>query len=111
MYELDEDKNPVGYSTSEFLERNAGWSGADERRVGLDKVGSYEVSTVFLNIDHNFGFEGGPILFETMVFDDSDDLLCHRYRTWAEASEGHTHVVNALKQGLKPEEISRMTWE
>jgi hypothetical protein len=69
------------------------------------------VSTVFLGLDHNFGWAGPPLLYETMVFANArewreptewmpdghwtlgDDLDCERHSTWAEAMTGHEAMV------------------
>ena len=62
-----------------------------DRRVALT-VGDNGVrmSTVFLGLDHSFGFSGGPpLLFETMIFGGEHDEYCDRYSTWAEAEVGH----------------------
>ena len=80
----------------------------EKRRVGLTMVetpqGKFEVSTVFLGLDHRFGGNGPPILFETMVFaPDTDtpmrDLYCARYCSWGEALSGHEKTVRKLKDG------------
>lgn len=55
------------------------------------------VSTVFLGIDHNFGGEGLPILFETMVFGGPLDQEQVRYSTWNEAEAGHKAIVKRVK--------------
>ena len=60
------------------------------------------ISTVFLGVDHNFDITDGsdPILFETMIFDNTDaqtmfrDLYQDRYRTWDEAKVGHRKAVD-----------------
>jgi hypothetical protein len=70
----------------------------ESRRVGQrEYIGVYEVSTVFLGIDH--GFSGGaPLLFETMVFGDGPrDGEQYRYATWDEAEAGHKRVVAELE--------------
>ena len=54
------------------------------------------VSTVWLGLDHNFGFNGPPIIFETMVFPADGaymELDCNRYSTLAEAQTGHWDMV------------------
>ena len=55
------------------------------------------VSTVFLGIDHNFGGDGPPLLFETMVFppepDYGGDLYMERCSTWEEAEDMHKRAV------------------
>jgi len=67
------DGEVVAVSWAEALE----WGEREfERRiVGRDEVMApggriFRVSTVFLGIDHSFGMGGGPVLFETMIFDD-----------------------------------------
>lgn len=54
------------------------------------------VSTVFLGIDHGFGFSERPVLFETMVFGGLFDQEQWRYCTWDEAAAGHKAVVAQL---------------
>ena len=56
----------------------------------------YEVSTVFLGLDHNYSPTGPPLIFETMVFAPQtgyQDLDCRRYSTWHEAEAGHAEIV------------------
>ena len=62
--------------------------------IGLDKKGLRKavVSTVFLGLDHSFGF-GPPLLFETMIFDPSDECGCWRYANYREALKGHQHAI------------------
>jgi hypothetical protein len=74
------------------------------RRVAGDEIGPYFVSTVFLGVNHQYG-SGPPLLFETMVFRDGDDVLCWRYSTWAQAEEGHGKIVDGLNSGQSIEEI------
>ena len=52
----------------------------------------YEVSTVFLGIDHNFGV-GEPLLFETMVFGKDNEEYIDRYTTYEESEIGHKKAV------------------
>lgn len=63
-----------------------------------DKNDGATVSTVFLGIDHNYGFRGLPIVFETMVFGGSHDGYQRRYRSWDEADTGHQQTVQMLKE-------------
>lgn len=54
-----------------------------------------KVSTVWLGLDHNFGF-GEPHIFETMAFADeswSEMNYTQRYPTRAAAEAGHNDVV------------------
>jgi len=62
-------------------------NGQTRRRVGRDRIGPAEVSTVFLGLDHSFG-RGSPVLWETMVFGgklDRDQDRCAGNREQAEA--------------------------
>lgn len=76
---------------------------SDYARIGLDRVGAAEVSTVWLGLDHAF-IRSRPIIFETMIFDPSAewDQDCTRYATEAEAIEGHRRTVEDLTAGRKP---------
>jgi len=83
----------------------SGWSGT--RPVGRDHViegdpSSMWVSTVFLGLDHGWGF-GAPQLFETMVFSNDEDFAgngwVYRYSTLADARRGHELVLAWLRAG------------
>lgn len=71
----------------------------DARRVAVDSIADADVSTVFLGLDHNYHRSGPPILFETMVFDVSDEpgVTIEEYQTrcstWDEAVEMHAEAV------------------
>jgi hypothetical protein len=74
----------------------AHWYEEADRRVGLSFTEHFEISTVFLGLDHNFGGDGPPLLFETMVFrkhGKAYDLAMDRYSTWDEAERGHLEMV------------------
>jgi len=99
-YVLDADNNPVKVATIEewarFFENDS------NRRVGFTQITSQvEVSTVFLGIDHRFGGDGPPILFETIVFGGDDDENTWRYCTWDEAKAGHDRVVARLREAQR----------
>ena len=102
-YNLDENKNPVSCTLREWGEIYMG-SGNDERRIAEDYINDFHISTVFLGIDHNF-YEGPPILFETMIFenDSYSEIYCDRYCTWQEAEEGHKKAVEWAKNERKEE--------
>jgi hypothetical protein len=70
----------------------------DYRRVGFDEVGPFEVSTVWLGLNHRHG-PGTPLIFETMVFRKGSraDLDGDRYATEREAKEGHKRFVERLR--------------
>lgn len=72
----------------------------DERRImartQVERVPGEEittVSTVFLGIDHNFGEEGPPLLFETLIFGGPHAGDMWRYATKADALVGHEKAV------------------
>lgn len=77
----------------------AKWFGSADRRIALDYVREAKVSTVFLGIDYNFLGEGDPILFETMTFGAQHEHM-ERYRTKAEALEGHARILKLVKEEL-----------
>lgn len=62
-----------------------------ERSVAFTKIGDGEyVSTVFLGIDHGYGDESAPLLYETLI---SEDGSMSRYATREEAEIGHQLAV------------------
>jgi hypothetical protein len=82
--------------------------GEDPWRVARTEFpGGAYLSTVFLGLDHRFGFGGPPILFETMLFGAEDhvweqfpdrpyreDLGQWRYSTWDAALAGHMEIAH-----------------
>lgn len=84
-YYILEGKKAV--PVSDLLEW-ARWFQENDRRVGLDKFGYVEVSTVFLGLNHAF-FDGPPMLFETMIFGGPHDQECERCTTWEQAEVMH----------------------
>jgi len=75
----------------------------DKRIVAQDQVGNKWISTVFLGIDH--GFDGPPLLFETMVFEDDVAGDMWRYSTWDEAMEGHKAACAGATSGLSRKQL------
>ena len=75
------------------------WFEGAERHVGYTKRLNVTVSTVFLGIDHNFGSEGDPVLFETMVFGGKHDGVCRRSSTWEQAEAQHKAVCDEVLVG------------
>ena len=84
------------------------WASAFElsdRRVLLTHLPWCTVSTVFLGLDHSFGF-GPPLLFESMAFPHDASALglecdCRRCPTWLEAEAMHKAMVARLGK-LRP---------
>lgn len=61
-----------------------------------DPAKAYDVSTVWLGIDHNWG-RGVPLIFETMVFGTgSEDMIADRYSTEELARGGHNAMVVSI---------------
>ena len=73
--------------------------------VKQEKFGDYKISTVWLGNDHNFYQDGLPIIFETMIFKNTDtdrpwcDIYMDRYSTEEEALRGHEIAVEIAKTG------------
>lgn len=68
-----------------------------ERIVKQESVGQFWVSSVFIGLDHSLR-AGPPLLFETMVFDKSDqehplNAWMERAPTWELALETHERGV------------------
>jgi hypothetical protein len=81
-YRLEGDVvRPLGSEYGDLMKTNAGARVARDEFIvdGADVL----VSTVFLAIDHNFGRDGEPVLFETMVF-RGEEREQYRYSTLAQ---------------------------
>jgi len=76
--------------------------------VAQDRVGlGVYVTTVFLRWDYANGRGPRPVLFETMVRGDAQELDFTRYCTWEEAEAGHKRIVRRIQKRLdkhKPKE-------
>jgi len=108
LWELDKNHQAVPadnvYQWAESFER-------DHRVAGCELNGLF-VSTIFLGVDHNFGFGGPPLLFETMIFPGENppenfpriqewaSTYQVRYSTWEQAMSGHENVVRIIREGL-----------
>jgi hypothetical protein len=76
------------------------------RHVGDERLmikgREYHVSTVWLGLDHSFGY-GPPLIFETMIFPADgkfDELYQDRYTTMQQAREGHWRAKRWLYKQL-----------
>jgi hypothetical protein len=100
----DRKGEPIGSEQlSDALANNA---------VGKTQVGGYDVSTVYVGVNHNFG-DGPPLIFETMVFQNGSarDEFMERYSTEDEAKRGHENIVGmvAALEGVEPSgEVSQV---
>jgi hypothetical protein len=69
------------------------------RKVASDKRGDVTVSTVLLGIDHRFGDDGPPLIFETMIFGGPHNEYQERYSTREQAEEGHRRACDLAFEG------------
>lgn len=60
-----------------------------DHRVAFDKVGPYDVSTIWVGVSYS----PVPEIFETMVFEDGEELAQRRYTTEEDAVKGHAEMV------------------
>lgn len=72
------------------------------RRVAESQFGEVRVSTVFLGLDHRFGDEGPPLIFETMIFGGPHSDYQERCSTWEEAEEMHRVACVLAERGSEP---------
>lgn len=99
-YYIEKDGIPVSVSENGFR-----FPSLDERRVASDHTEYAWISTIFLALDHGYGY-GPPVLYETMVFPKENDRTCptcgheksvdgdsERYCTREEALAGHARYV------------------
>ena len=92
IYTLDDENNVIPRSMDTFRELPF-----ERRVVKQEAVGTFFVSTVFLELDHRFGKDGPLIVFETAVQDPKDNFdVVRRYSTWEDAEKGHKEVVAEL---------------
>lgn len=85
-YILDENKRVQPATMEEFaafINANDG----ENKLVRQIEILGYDVSTVFLGLDHSFDQGGEPIVFETMIF-GSEHEYAERYKTYEEAMAG-----------------------
>lgn len=103
FYLLDENKQPYEVSLEESYKL---YSDINMKVVQQDKLDNgMFVSTVFLGMDHGWGDktdpEYKPVLFETMIFDDSRDSdtddYQERYTSYEDALEGHNKALEIAK--------------
>ena len=75
----------------------ATWFETANRTVARSEVAGLTISTVFMGLNQSMGI-GPPLLFETMVFDETEpiDSMQIRYATWAEAETGHMDICEQL---------------
>ena len=97
-YYILDGKTPVRCDIRELRQ----WFETNDRVIAKTEKGDVYISTVFLGIDHTL--DGGPpLLFETMIFDQSDEgkrwnqEKMWRYSTWDEAVIGHKKACKLVE--------------
>lgn len=109
VYILDDEHRP---QEAELLEWAAWFENWENRSVAFDTTALFEVSTVFLGIDHRGWSKGPPVLFETMVFERKaeiktifgrlmpirPDVEQNRYVSWDDAEAGHRATLRRLQK-------------
>jgi hypothetical protein len=107
---LDENHVPVALEDGDaaMLTWARRFENHDNSRVAFTEiVPGVTVSTVFLGLDHSFGFGDQPLLFESMAFvkdiSDWSGEEQDRYATWAEAQMGHNRMVEMIRARLREE--------
>lgn len=65
------------------------------------------ISTVFIGIDHSFGF-GAPLLFETMVFNGPLDGDQDRFANWDQAEAGHLAMRKKVEAAIAADAVMPM---
>lgn len=66
--------------------------------------GEIEISTVFLGLDHSFGNDGPPVLFETMIFAEKYpdiDQYQTRSTSWVDAQIDHITAIAVAKAEME----------
>lgn len=91
---LHYDKEGVPIGLGDWCERI---EDENYKRIGLYENHFINISTVWLGIDHSFGFgkNNKILIFESMIFvwSKKRDVLQHRYSTLQEVQEGHRRLV------------------
>lgn len=101
MIRPDHSVYPISFSQMlEWLGEHGEAAWEANKRVTLDHIDGINISTVFLYLNHRFGPDGPPLIFETMVFGGELDQECERYSTWAEAIAGHEAMVERVRLSL-----------
>lgn len=94
-YVLDADNRVVA---ANLIERAQWFEAIGNRVVGYTQITSEcQVSTVFLGLDHRFGGDGPPLVFETMIFGGPLQGSVWRYSSYDDADAGHKAAVRRAR--------------
>jgi hypothetical protein len=102
LYILDENNKAI---PTEDVKLWGAWYAESleiKRRVAVDDINNTRISTVFLGLDHGFGENHKPLLWETMCFSDNQDYNDYqiRYETYEEAVQGHKNCVDFVTKNI-----------
>src|SRR4030095_4792571 len=101
LYIRDADGEPVAVDLMTW----AMWfeAGQKERIVLRERVArDAEVSTVFLSLDHNWAFQGPPVLWETLVFGGVFEGLMNRYTSALGGAHRHHRGLGRVRRIDEP---------
>jgi len=95
-YYILKDGNP--FPITDVVEWGLWYENAD-RHIAQNNFDGVEISTVFLALDH--GWNGPPILYETMIFGGKHDQYQERYETVEQALRGHMVCCKMLEKEIR----------
>ena len=99
-YELDENRNAVPCTQQECFYQREEMNNNNTKQVARDEAKGKIISTVWLGINHNPDLKGKPLIFETLVFEEENNVIeiyAQYYSTWTEAKEGHQETVRLME--------------
>jgi hypothetical protein len=79
---------------------------SDKRIVKKSRIENFELSTVFLGLDHNHSDSGPPLLFETMFFQDYFSMtysILYRYVHYHTALSHHNRLWKMIEYMITTE--------
>ena len=65
----------------------------EDNRVAVDTFGDALISTVWLGLNHRLNGYGPPLIYETMIFVDGQEVFQTRYSSEGDARTGHDLLV------------------
>jgi hypothetical protein len=78
----------------------------EDRRVAETTIGPIWISTIFLGLDHSFGKNELPLVFETLIFRGGEGQEMWRCASWQEAEAQHAAAVALVRKEIQ-ENIDR----
>ena len=102
-YKLDKNRNPIPCS---ILDGSISLNDLNNKITKKSKFickktgATGELSTVFLHLDHGL-YSKNPVLFETMIFCDNEELdkLCFRTTSNKKALRIHNRILRDFRNG------------